>query len=244
MSVEGVLKSGYVATARRVERVMATSGLGPVLDARASRSKTVHWLRSLTAIHDLEAMIRLDVPWWTYRAIDRVEGFLRRRPGARVFEYGSGASTIWLSRRAGQVTSIEHHADWHARMQAALAVRPEGAKVDLRLVTPDAVPDPNALYRSAKAGTEGRSFAAYARSIDTPGELFDMVVVDGRARPACLRHALKRLAPDGLIVFDNSNRSRYRASLASAGLPVRRFPGRAPALPHSDETALLGHLAS
>jgi len=241
MSVESVLKSGYVAAARGVERVMVTSGLGPVLDARVSRSRTAHWLRSLTAIHDLEAMIRLDVPWWTYCAIDRVEGFLRRRPGARVFEYGSGASTIWLSRRAGHVTSIEHHADWYARMQEALTMRPEGATVDLRLVAPDAAPDPDALYRSAKAGAAGRSFAAYARSIDEAGGRFDLVVVDGRARPACLQHALGRLAPDGLIVFDNSNRGRYRASLASVGLPVRRFAGRAPALPHPDETALLGH---
>ncbi|MEQ8900589.1 MAG: class I SAM-dependent methyltransferase [Roseovarius sp.] len=243
MSIELAVKSGYVAAVRRADRVVQTSGLGRFLDARASRSRTAHWLRSLTAIHDLEAMIRLDVPWWTYRAIDRVEAFLRTRANARVFEFGSGASTVWLAHRAGHVTSVEHHADWYARMQSALARQPECARVDLRHVPPETEQLPDSFYQSTKAGFEGACFSAYAGSIDEAGGRFDLVVIDGRARPACLRHALGRLAPGGLIVFDNSNRAHYRAHIASAGLPVRKLAGLTPALPHPDETTLLGHLA-
>jgi len=56
------------------------------------------------------AIAELGVPWWTYRAIDVVDAWMlgRARP-IRVFEYGSGASTLWLAGRADEVISIEHH---------------------------------------------------------------------------------------------------------------------------------------
>ena len=55
-----------------------------------------------------------------------------------------------------------------------------------------------------------------------PGE-FDLVVVDGRARVACLQHAAKRLAPGGIVLFDDTQRPRYRAGLEGSGLQVQRI---------------------
>lgn len=51
-----------------------------------------HWTHSLTKVYDSLAMARLDVPWWTYDAIEAVDQWLaaRERP-IRVYEYGSGA---------------------------------------------------------------------------------------------------------------------------------------------------------
>jgi tRNA A58 N-methylase Trm61 len=184
-------------------------------------------------------MVKLDVPWWTYGAVEVVDAFLQGRPGARVFEYGSGASTIWLARRAGRVTSVEHDAGWYDRMRTALALCRGCAPIDLHLVPPDVVPDPDPLYRSAKSTAANMSFRSYARHIDMADASYDLIVVDGRARPDCLHHALARLAPEGMIVFDNSHRGRYRLAIQSSGLHVRRFRGRAPALPYPDETALL-----
>ena len=43
-------------------------------------------------------------PWWNYTAVNFVE--TRLRAGARVFEYGGGASTLWLLDRAARVTTI------------------------------------------------------------------------------------------------------------------------------------------
>ena len=57
-----------------------------------------HWVVSLTKVHDFKAIAELGVPWWTYRAIDVVDAWLSARPHPiRVFEYGSGASTLWLA---------------------------------------------------------------------------------------------------------------------------------------------------
>jgi len=75
------------------------------------------------AIDGIDALIRLDVPWWTYDAIDKVEAFLSDRPGARVFEWGCGASTVWLVKRADSVVSIDHDAPWVEFVAPRLAER-------------------------------------------------------------------------------------------------------------------------
>jgi predicted O-methyltransferase YrrM len=234
------LKSGYVTTIRGLNALSRGTGLTRWLDARCDRSRSAHWARSLGAIHDLEGLVALDVPWWTYRAIDAVTDFLDARPGTRVFEYGSGASTIWLARRAGQVTSVEHHAGWHDRMVAALAARNDLCPVALQLVEPDATPASDRLYLSDKAGEKGQSFAAYARAIEgDPGALYDLIVIDGRARNACLAHAAAHLAPGGMIVFDNSARGRYARAISASDFTAQHLRGLTPTLPYPDQTTLL-----
>lgn len=234
------LKSGYISIARGLDAMLRSVGLHRWLDARRDGSRLAHWVRSLGAIHDLERLVDLDVPWWTYNAIDVVSDFLEAHPDARVFEYGSGASTIWLARRAGHVTSVEHHAGWHERMVAALAARGDLCPVDLRLVSPDGIPASDALYISKKAGEKGQSFADYAGAIGAqPDALYDLIVIDGRARNACLAHAEAHLAPGGMIVFDNTGRGRYMRAIEASGFAAQHLGGLTPALPYPDKTTLL-----
>src|SRR3546814_20656639 len=92
--------------------------LGPMakLAGEAQQSDEYGWLRwsaSLFAIHDIERMIALGLPWWNVAARREVAEFLRARPKARVFEYGVGASDIGLARHAAGRVSVEHIADWH-----------------------------------------------------------------------------------------------------------------------------------
>lgn len=228
------MKSGYVHAVRALRAVLRAVGILGVLDAWASRSRLGAWVRSLLSIYDVEELVALDAPWWTMRSAALVEAHLAARPGARVFEWGSGASTAWLARRAGTVVAVEHDPAW------AEIVRPlvgDGARV--RVVVPESAP-PGGGTRSARPGHEGLDFTAYVRSIrDEPGE-FDLVVIDGRAREACLREALPRLAEDGLVVFDNVDRARYRAAIAEhPGLEVLTTRGLTPALPYPTRTALL-----
>lgn len=228
-------KRGYVAAMRLVRAGVRPFG---VLDRPPPpvASRWRHWLRSLLAIHDVDELIRLDVPWWTYDAIERVEAFLAHRKGARVFEYGSGASTVWLAKRAGTVTSVDHDRGW----VELLAPRIAGlGNVALGLVEPDEAPGTDSLYHSHKPGWRGRGFRAYVDAIDAEPGSFDLIVIDGRARPACLAKAVGRLAEGGMIVFDNSHRARYRQAIEDCGLARTVTRGLVPSLPLSDETTLL-----
>jgi hypothetical protein len=229
-----MIREAYVRAVRvargAAERTRLIDRLG------ASDRPWARHVRTLFAIHDLDDMISLDLPWWTYRAAERVEEFLADRDGkGRVFEYGSGASTLWLARRAGEVHSIEHHAGF----AEFLAERVAGwSNVDLRHV-PARPAGAVAVAPSRRLGHRNLDFVDYVRAIDTVDGEFDVIVIDGRARIECFRRGLPRLAPDGMIVFDNFDRRRYRRNIQLDGLTVERLRGAAPCLPYPSVTALL-----
>lgn len=235
-SLLGGVKRLYAGAARATGAGLTRIGALPdTPPPRVHRLR--HWAYSLTRVHDSVAIAELDVPWWTYRSIDVVEAWLhaRRRP-VRVFEYGSGASTLWLSRRADEVHSVEHHRGFGEHIADTLLRQPN---IDLRIVEPVSSGSPQ--IPSAKEGCAGLDFAAYVATIDDVGGSFDLVVIDGRAREACLTRALSHLADDGLIVFDNTRRSRYRRAISSAGVDERRYAGLTPTLPYPDQTSILSH---
>lgn len=174
------------------------------------------WGASLLAIHDISRMIALELPWWNVSATREVEEYLSLRRGARVFEYGAGASTAWLARRAGTVISVEHHPDWH------------------RLISPMIEGLANAsLWRRDLAGE------TYVGAIDEAGGKFDLIVIDGRRRTECLERAIPHLTAGGIILFDDSGRRRYRPGIKDCGLKERRYFGRSYCVPYPDFSSVL-----
>ena len=97
---------------------------------------------------------------------------------------------------------------------------------------------------SRRKGENHVDYTAYSQAIKQVGGLFDIIVVDGRARVACCMASLPHLAPGGLIVLDDAQRPRYREGIENSGLPVRRIWGFVPSLPYPRQTALLGHRMS
>ena len=180
-----MLKRAYVTAVRGLRAVSEKAGLLSRLEKRSAKNRTARWLRSLFAIYDIEDMAALDLPWWTFDAIEETDKFLKSRQGAKVFEYGSGASTIWLARRAAFVVSIEHDEGWHAIVSQQLAPY---RNVRLELIEPD--DEPTAGYISEKKGWQDRSFRRYASAIVEEGTRFDLIVIDGRARGACARRSV------------------------------------------------------
>jgi hypothetical protein len=190
---------------------------------------------TLAHVYDSMQLDRIDVPWWTYRAIDVVETWLATRPNARVFEFGTGASTAWLARRGAQVLSVEHDVEFMELFSPRLSGFPN---VTLRVEPPVASSSPRTP--SGRDEYAGLDFSAYVSTIDAAGE-FDLIVVDGRARAACLERAVPHLAADGLVVFDNSRRQRYREAIVRSGLHEQALRGLTPTLPYPEQTSLLYH---
>lgn len=237
-SVKGTLayraKSVYAAVARGAGKALTAAHVLPK-EPPSRDHRLKHWVTSLTKVHDSLAIAELGVPWWTYRSIDIVDAWLSARPHPiRVFEYGSGASTLWLADRADEVVSVEHHPGFSEVMRPVLAGR---KNVAFHMV--EAQKSDTAKVGSKKPGHDGLDFAEYVGTIDRVGGEFDLVVVDGRAREACMRAAIPHLAPGGIIVFDNSHRKRYEVAIESSGLVERRLRGLTPTLPYPDQTSLL-----
>jgi len=147
------------------------------------------------------------IPWLAFRVIDRLEAYLRT--GMRVFEFGAGGSTVFFVDRSCSVVSAEHDPEWATAVEAAIDV---DADWTLHRVEPDGVdPDGDPSDPQTYVSSRGREvFRTYAETIDSyPDRWFDLVSVDGRARPACLRHAIPKVKPGGLLLLDNSDFAKY-----------------------------------
>lgn len=230
-----MLKKLYIALVRGLGRLLNALGLLGWLERRRGNLACLY-LRSLFAVYDLDTMVRLDVCWWNFKTMAEVDRFLSGRNKPEVFEYGSGASTLWLARRAFSVVSLEYDDGWFASMKRHTQ---HAGNVELRLVPPDAQPAKDPLYRSEKKGFEDRSFFDFASAIRTFAA-FDLIVIDGRARAACLKEAVAHLKPGGVILFDDTHRARYRkAALSCPDFEVTSLRGLTPTLPYPNESSLL-----
>jgi Methyltransferase domain len=231
----GGLTSGYISGMRALRSVAERLGALEWLEARRA-TRILLYLRSLFSIYDVDDMVRLDIPWWTFAATAWLDAFLRARPGAVAFEYGAGASTVWLARRCARVHSVEHDAPWAGTVSRLVASHPN---VRLTCVPPEPLDAQGSRYQSRKAGWRHLSFERYVRAIDAVPGAFDVIVVDGRCRRACLEAARPRLADGGVIVFDNTLRRQYRGAITASGLRARVFTGLAPGIPYPEQTTVL-----
>ncbi|BCM18240.1 class I SAM-dependent methyltransferase [Mesorhizobium sp. J8] len=228
------MKTAYVNSVRFARKIAERSGLLARLER--SESRNVRWARSLFGIYDSADLVQLDMPWWTFAAIDAVEAFLSSRNGlAQVYEFGAGASTVWLAKRCGSVYSVEHDAPFARAMSSMFEAY---SNISVLVVEPTAA-SPSSRARSNRKGYKESAFDRYVSSIDRVDGSFDLIVIDGRARISCLAKSIDRLAPGGVILFDNSDRREYRDAIDTCGLQERVTRGLAPALPFPSQTSLL-----
>ena len=191
------------------------------------------WLRSLGG----QASAFTDrIPWVTFPALRFLTKTLHR--DMRVFEYGSGGSTFFFAERVRDLVSIEHDPTWAAKVEEALRVQCSN-RPPVRLVEPESdadaaesdPADPDG-YVSSDPSWRGWTFRRYAASIDGFAEAyFDLVFIDGRARPSCFKHSVAKVKPGGLLVVDNAERPHYRHIHASLEGPLWRkldFAGPGP----------------
>ena len=114
-----------------------------------------------------------------------------------VLEFGSGRSTAWYASKTAKVVSIEHDAAWHKRVSADLAGSGR-ANVDYRFVPldhPESEPERQTYSPLPKYVMVTEQF---------PDNTFDLVVIDGHYRSFCIKAALSKIKPGGLILVDNA----------------------------------------
>lgn len=190
------------------------------------------WKRSLRAHANA---LNDERPWITFAAIRFLERILTRE--MRVYEYGSGGSTLFFAKRAGTVISVDHDPIWRERVHARIRSRGHD-NVELRLIKPahdrrsegEDPADPGA-YISGAGAFSGYSFRDYVSSIDAyPDDSFDLVLIDGRARPSCFLHSMPKVKRNGHIVWDNTERAHYHPAMARAPAEFAflDFPGPSP----------------
>jgi predicted O-methyltransferase YrrM len=164
----------------------------------------LRWLHSLLPGH---SPLYDEMPWITFRAIDWLDAYLKA--DMSVFEYGAGGSTLYLAKRVRNVVSVEHDEGFYKIVKGILSQR-SIHNCQLMLHKSEPCEESNHAFASYQEKYKGLCFASYVKAIDSyPDQSFDLVLVDGRARMACIKRALAKIKPGGTIMLDNSDRPAY-----------------------------------
>lgn len=198
-----------------------TSGIIPTkLDLLFYFCTHLGWVKYIklwrSTIKDSNSSMKLKLPWITFGAIDWLDKLIHNK--MRLFEFGSGGSTIFLAKRCKEIISIEHDSEWYKYMINEINSL-KLKNVDIKLIPPD-TSDSNKEY-SYKSYTSitfdifrNKSFEKYVRSIEEyPDESFDMVSIDGRSRASCIYASIKKIMSGGYLLLDNSERAIYQPSI-------------------------------
>jgi len=201
------------------------------------------WWKSLNPSHN--SLIDAS-PWISFTVIKFLELHLKTK--MKVFEYGSGGSTLFFAKRVEKVISIEHHKLWFEKVNLYLQEL-KLKNFDYRLFEPENdsefhkknIADPND-YISDNKESVGKNYEKYVKSIEQfPDAYFDIVSIDGRARPSCCKHALTKIKVGGYLIFDNAETTYYENSIILLNpneWEVVRCYGQFPYLTHFSMTLL------
>ena len=191
------------------------------------------------------------IPWLTFSSIAIIKKIIT--PDMTVFEYGSGGSTLFWSSHVKKVISVEHNKEWHFKIKEELLKEKIDnveyfileAEVDINYSQKSS--DNPGDYISNDKSFTGKNFETYVKKIDEcPDNYFDIVLVDGRARPSCILHSLKKIKVNGYLILDNSERSYYlhRFQFDSQYWKREDHSGPAPYIRHFTQTTVFKKLKS
>ena len=172
------------------------------------------WLRSWWSGRPVDRNGK-PLPWITYPAIDFLSQF--DFSGHRVFEWGSGNSTLWWAQRCRSIESVESNPGWVLSLRKLLPSSAHLIEVPLNV--------------NAELGA----------FIQSDHDSYDVIVIDnnGPFRPACAEAALKKLADGGIVLIDNSDQClRSCDILRRAGLTQIDFTGFVPGAGYAQSTSL------
>jgi hypothetical protein len=175
------------------------------------------------------------LPWISLPALRWLTGYIK--PEMSVFEWGSGASTVFFSRRVSKLVSVEHDDQWFKKIKLKISDDCT-CDVTLRNVGCDSISNATLmdemeldLYKTSVPSFAGSCFYNYVRSIlDYPDGAFDIILVDGRARTGCLGLAKTKVRRGGVVILDDSERRHYGPGIAlfnSSQWEVFNFDGPA-----------------
>jgi len=173
------------------------------------------------------------LPWIAFSATNFLEKILDKE--VLVFEFGSGGSTLFFAKKVKEVFSVEHDKEWFEKVSGVLKKsKVDNVEISLLQPTKDinritkspANPD---AYISGGERYKGMSFENYAKSIDKfPNDYFDIILIDGRARPSCFKHSVNKIKVGGHLILDNAERSHYsyiHDRMSNDGWQKYDFPG-------------------
>jgi len=155
------------------------------------------------------------LPLYTYPAIEYLASF--DFINKKIFEFGSGQSTLYWLRNGGDVISVESNQKWIDKLSSDLI-------------------DSKHQYIFADKQND------YVNSIlKFPDSYFDLIIIDGIfSRYLCAKNVVSKIKKDGLVILDNSDWYPNTAKFLKENLNFIQvdFYGLRPSRPEAAVTSL------
>lgn len=155
-------------------------------------------------------------PWIVLGAIEKLYTILPLVKTA--FEYGGGSSTAWLLQFAPQMKlkTVEHHSEWCGMLKETISKHP-------RWFSRWTLSNVENRKTGTRRGSDSAFYDAYVESLQ---DMYDLIIVDGRCRSECLRHAISHVNCGGYLILDNSERPRYADAIKAVPSTWTRYDYR------------------
>ena len=142
----------------------------------------VGWFRAFKTGEPVDKKLE-PLPWLTYSFIDFIIERLRNE--FKIFEFGSGNSTLFFAKNAMEVTSVEHNIEWYNKLKSK-------------------TPGNSNLILSKSDRSED-----YVQRLKQSNKKYDLIIIDGIHRVDCCLSASNYLTDKGVIILDDSEREQY-----------------------------------
>lgn len=147
-------------------------------------------------------------PWMKIMEIEIVRDLLLALQPKNCLEWGAGYSTIEFScmiTPVGSWLSVEHNRGWAKKIREKI----DWDGVTIEHVKPNRLPPWSDKERDGTA-SDLADYIAFPEKFSP----FNFILIDGRARAACLDVAPEYLAPGGVVVLHDADRLHYAAAIA------------------------------
>lgn len=165
--------------------------IGRVLGILSSSPRElIYWLRF--SLLNSKSPLELGIPWWSFKSIWKTEKILHKN--IKVFEFGTGGSSIYFARRARRIECVEDEDSW------ATDVRQKAQSMMLTNLI---------IYHKKFNFFKPSKFKSsdYLQTLNDTD--YDVIIVDGKeeaetVRDICFWKAENHLKKGGIIILDDS----------------------------------------
>jgi hypothetical protein len=167
-------------------------------------------------------------PWFTLSFNAILDNLLNKKYIG--FEYGSGASTFYFSRRVSKIYSIEFQKNFYETLiklklpknlklfnnnKEAIEQKYKNNFYFKKYISSirdlkHSKKNKNFLLKHGFISKDYRCINYASKILEFKNNYFDFISIDGQARELCTKYAVKKLKRNGFIIFDNSDRGQYK----------------------------------
>lgn len=111
---------------------------------------------------------------------------------ATVMEWGSGGSTIEFSKKVKKYYSVEHNEGWYNKVKGAIS-----SNTTLYYRPVNKIPPEEPYYNQSTY----EYYQSYVDVVYEIGEMFDIALIDGRARRLCALKIIPYLKTNAVVII-------------------------------------------